>query len=188
MPVKGSHISEEHKRKIAEGSKKRWAKVREPVKKVEVVVDTSGRSKGDSAKGMLFRLRNPRAWELKAVRSELEEVLLILLSDDEIFCEKDLLSTRNYPSNYYSDWIEKYFGDETIQNIHIKIQDIIESRIKKAVASKKISAQFGTFLLKAQHGYIEKNITETTIKVDEEISDAKQDIMQKLLENIKEEK
>jgi len=143
----------------------------------------TGRQKKETPLGILSSIRNRNIKTLDHVKLEVESIFLELMNQPEIFSIKDLFLTRPYSSETYREWIEKFKDDKFVAMVHSKIMDTLQSRIKQAVKSKKIPAEFGKFLLKTQFGreYDEKITQETTHIFNDVISEEKK----RLLEDLK---
>jgi len=147
-------------------------------------IKINGRPQKDTPLGILSSIRNRRNINrIDNVKLELESLFLQLMEDKEIFSLKDLFAMRPYSSENYKEWVDKFKGDKFIDMVHSKIMDILQSRIKQAVKTKKIPAEFGKFLLKTQFGreYDEKITQETTHIFNDVISEEKK----RLLEDLK---
>jgi hypothetical protein len=142
----------------------------------------TGRPTKDTPLGILSSIRNRNIKTLEHVKVELESIFIQLMEQDEVFSIKDLFVNRCYSSETYRDWIEKFKDDKFVAMVHSKIMDTLQSRIKHAVRSKRIPAEFGKFLLKTQFGreYDEKITQETTHIFNDVISEEKKRLLEDL--------
>jgi hypothetical protein len=140
-----------------------------------------GRPKKDSTAGILMEINKEHPITEKFILSEAREMYTKLHSDPALLFPETLMENKFYTYEDFMSWIRKFSeNDKKIRQIGKKIQELLRGRIKKAVTSDRVNPAFIKFLLSTEFGYSEKTITEVQHKVDSELSDEKQALLDAL--------
>lgn len=134
-----------------------------------------GRPRKASTQGILLEIDKDHKITERFVLAEAREMYTKLHSDSTVLFPENLMENKFYTYDDFMIWVRNFSENNSkIRQIGKKIQELLRGRIKKAVTSDKVNPAFIKFLLSTEFGYSEKTITEVQHRVDGELSEEKQ--------------